>query len=131
MYPNDDEVIVLHNVLDLDTFDSDTYKRLGEVFRKHGFKFDTYEKWKQVAGGELTVEYVGDRSEEGKSSSPPSLSEPKEGKWDEENKAHVGGNQWQGGTGGSDTAGLGGRGGPVSSRRRRKALNLRPLDSIG
>jgi von Willebrand factor A domain-containing protein 8 len=29
------------------------------------------------------------------------------------NEEHVGGNQWQGGTGGSDTAGLGGRGGPV------------------
>jgi hypothetical protein len=35
------------------------------------------------------------------------------GKWDEKNEAHVGGNQWQGGTGGSDTAGMGGRGGPV------------------
>lgn len=113
-YPHDDEVIVLHNVLDLDTFDVDTYKKLGEVFRKHGFKFDLYEKWKNAAGKHLTVEYVGDRSQEGTSSSPPPLSGPKEGKWDEKNEAHVGGNQWQGGTGGSDTAGLGGRGGPVS-----------------
>lgn len=38
------------------------------------------------------------------------VSEPKHGK--EDDKPHVGGNTWAGGTGGSDTAGLGGRGGP-------------------
>lgn len=38
-----------------------------------------------------------------------SLGGPKMGK--ETDKAHVGGNTWQGGTGGRDTAGLGGRGG--------------------
>ena len=38
--------------------------------------------------------------------------EPKHGKVDPDNKPHVGGNTWAGGTGGSDTAGLGGRGGP-------------------
>jgi len=42
------------------------------------------------------------------------------GKWDEKNEAHVGGNQWQGGTGGSDTAGLGGRGGPYRLDRGHK-----------
>ena len=31
---------------------------------------------------------------------------------DEKNEAHVGGNTWAGGTGGRDTAGLGGKGGP-------------------
>ncbi|KAH9251039.1 hypothetical protein BASA81_011099 [Batrachochytrium salamandrivorans] len=41
---------------------------------------------------------------------PPEASTPKHGKVD--NKPHVGGNTWAGGTGGSDTAGLGGRGGP-------------------
>eukprot|EP00736_Rhodelphis_marinus_P000056 Rmarinus@m.14300 len=35
---------------------------------------------------------------------------PKHGK--EDDKPHVGGNQWAGGTGGADTAGLGGKGGP-------------------
>jgi hypothetical protein len=39
------------------------------------------------------------------------LSEPKEGKDDPDNKPHVGGNTWRGGTGGRDTAGMGGRGG--------------------
>jgi len=36
----------------------------------------------------------------------------KHGKEDPNNEPHVGGNTWAGGTGGSDTAGLGGRGGP-------------------
>jgi hypothetical protein len=37
---------------------------------------------------------------------------PKHGKEDPTNAPHVGGNTWAGGTGGSDTAGLGGKGGP-------------------
>ncbi len=40
------------------------------------------------------------------------VSGPKHGKIDKDNKPHVGGNQWAGGTGGRDTAGLGGKGGP-------------------
>ncbi|KAG6609345.1 von Willebrand factor A domain-containing protein 8 [Phytophthora cinnamomi] len=40
------------------------------------------------------------------------LDTPKYGKDDPNNDPHVGGNTWAGGTGGSDTAGLGGRGGP-------------------
>lgn len=40
------------------------------------------------------------------------VSAPKHGKIDPLNTPHVGGNQWAGGTGGRDTAGLGGKGGP-------------------
>ncbi|XP_012146606.2 von Willebrand factor A domain-containing protein c12.2 isoform X1 [Megachile rotundata] len=40
------------------------------------------------------------------------VSGPKHGKIDEQNAPHVGGNTWAGGTGGRDTAGLGGKGGP-------------------
>lgn len=40
------------------------------------------------------------------------VSSPKHGKEDPDNEPHVGGNQWAGGTGGRDTAGLGGMGGP-------------------
>ncbi|CAE7947449.1 unnamed protein product [Symbiodinium sp. KB8] len=55
----------------------------------------------------------GSRPDDGDSLSPPNPSgEPKLGKHDPDNAPHVGGNQWAGGTGGSDTAGLGGRGGP-------------------
>ena len=41
----------------------------------------------------------------------PDLEMPKHGK-ENDGKQHVGGNTWAGGTGGSNTAGLGGRGGP-------------------
>lgn len=37
---------------------------------------------------------------------------PKHGKADARNQPHVGGNTWAGGTGGTSTAGLGGKGGP-------------------
>lgn len=40
------------------------------------------------------------------------VSSPKHGKMDPDNMPHVGGNMWAGGTGGRDTAGLGGMGGP-------------------
>ena len=40
------------------------------------------------------------------------VSNPKHGKEDPKNEPHVGGNTWAGGTGGRDTAGLGGKGGP-------------------
>nr|XP_015219376.1 PREDICTED: von Willebrand factor A domain-containing protein 8 isoform X1 [Lepisosteus oculatus] len=40
------------------------------------------------------------------------VSSPKHGKTDPDNMPHVGGNMWAGGTGGRDTAGLGGKGGP-------------------
>lgn len=40
------------------------------------------------------------------------MSAPKHGKEDPKNDPHVGGNTWAGGTGGRDTAGLGGKGGP-------------------
>lgn len=42
--------------------------------------------------------------------SPKEVSSPKHG--EEDDKEHIGGNRWAGGTGGADTAGLGGRGGP-------------------
>jgi hypothetical protein len=37
---------------------------------------------------------------------------PTMGKIDPKNDPHVGGNMWQGGSGGSNTPGMGGRGGP-------------------
>ena len=40
------------------------------------------------------------------------MTAPKHGKTDLRNVPHVGGNMWAGGTGGRDTAGLGGKGGP-------------------
>jgi len=51
-------------------------------------------------------------SEGGISTPKTRASSPKHGKIDPDNTPHSGGNTWAGGTGGSDTAGLGGRGGP-------------------
>jgi hypothetical protein len=56
------------------------------------------------AGKPLRLEIASDKKKD--------ASAPKVGKVDKDNKPHVGGNQWKGGTGGADTAGLGGKGGP-------------------
>jgi hypothetical protein len=47
-------------------------------------------------------------------------SSPKHGKEDPNNDPHVGGNTWAGGSGGADTAGLGGRGGPYRLNKGHK-----------
>jgi len=63
-------------------------------------------EWKRMIGGE------GDLSMTVERESGLDVTDPKHGKIDENNDPHVGGNQWAGGTGGRDTAGLGGKGGP-------------------
>ena len=84
----------------------------------------SYEDWMKMLGSsdsQFTIERdkVGD------------LDSPKHGKMDPENAPHVGGNQWAGGTGGRDTAGLGGVGGPYRldaghdvHQGREKALSI-------
>ena len=52
------------------------------------------------------------RESEQRRNTPPPLKDPVHGQVDPENAPHVGGSNWAGGTGGSNTAGLGGRGGP-------------------
>lgn len=52
------------------------------------------------------------RESEERRNAPPPLKDPVHGQIDPENTPHVGGSNWAGGTGGSNTAGLGGRGGP-------------------
>jgi hypothetical protein len=47
---------------------------------------------------------------------------PKHGKIDPENTPHVGGNTWAGGSGGRDTAGLGGKGGTYRHDATRLSL---------
>jgi MoxR-like ATPase len=113
-FPGDSVSTAVHNVLDFDSFDDTTYRTLIGVFAQHGISMEDYGgTWKEMSLGykDLAIEFTN-RDKEGISSLPPDLSSPKVGKWDDDNEAHVGGNQWAGGTGGSDTAGLGGRGGP-------------------
>ena len=66
------------------------------------------EEWAAMVGDEDQTK----RLELSKSWGDMSLNAPKHGKMDEKNAPHVGGNTWAGGTGGRDTAGLGGVGGP-------------------
>jgi hypothetical protein len=129
-YPNDDLVATLHNVLDFDSFDDKTYSTLGRVFQSHGISVTDYPTWREAmvrsqakdknGDGELSIEFVGGRGADGESVNPPALDAPKRGKWDDNNDPHVGGSQWAGGTGGSNTAGLGGRGGPYRLDRGHK-----------
>ncbi|KAG8186062.1 hypothetical protein JTE90_005415 [Oedothorax gibbosus] len=67
---------------------------------------NSFECWKASSGLEnkqkLTIERVSGQD----------VSSPKHGKVDPTGAPHVGGNMWAGGTGGRDTAGLGGKGGP-------------------
>eukprot|EP00039_Didymoeca_costata_P004596 m.74562 g.74562 ORF g.74562 m.74562 type:complete len:1871 (+) comp12470_c0_seq4:171-5783(+) len=81
---------------------------------------DTLERqktqWLKMIGdnsdsGPLQIEYANSRKEYERYSGLDNKA-PKHGKEDPDNKPHVGGNQWAGGTGGRDTAGLGGKGGP-------------------
>ncbi|KAJ0396306.1 hypothetical protein P43SY_007156 [Pythium insidiosum] len=75
------------------------------------------ELWKQMFGvnstGNQALELKVNSEIVARGSVPRTgLDAPKHGKEDPNNDPHVGGNTWAGGTGGSDTAGLGGRGGP-------------------
>eukprot|EP00066_Takifugu_rubripes_P009279 XP_003976079.1 PREDICTED: von Willebrand factor A domain-containing protein 8 isoform X1 [Takifugu rubripes] len=63
-------------------------------------------EWKNMIGTERPVQITVEKE------SGQDVTAPKHGKIDPNNAPHVGGNQWAGGTGGRDTAGLGGKGGP-------------------
>lgn len=52
------------------------------------------------------------------------MTEPKHGKDDPNNEEHVGGNSWAGGTGGRDTAGLGGKGGPYRLSKGHRVFQI-------
>eukprot|EP00057_Strongylocentrotus_purpuratus_P027672 XP_011682146.1 PREDICTED: von Willebrand factor A domain-containing protein 8 [Strongylocentrotus purpuratus] len=88
------------------TVDTGGHVRLWETGRPQLSKSlaDWYKMIGTAEDAKLQITY--DKDEVG------DLSEPKFGKIDPSNDPHVGGNQWAGGTGGRDTAGLGGIGGP-------------------
>lgn len=101
-FPNDGIEQAVENVISFDRFDASLAKRLNNIFCGHGIQlFDA--KGSTARPGQV---------EGGVSTPRTRASEPKHGKTDPDNKPHVGGNTWAGGSGGSDTAGLGGRGGP-------------------
>ena len=103
------------NVLAFDTLNYATREFVAETFRKYGFEIPKLSRMagqrsRPVLGADGKIMEI---RREGSWSKPKTGTDlPKHGREDPKNEAHVGGNTWAGGTGGSDTAGLGGRGGP-------------------
>merc|ERR1712048_735176 len=112
------------NVLAFEAFDVPLRRKLAEVFEEHGFEGVT--RGLEEAFGHVSGESDSGRSafrngagidiryipEGGESTPRTGMDGPKHGEIDPTGAPHVGGNRWAGGSGGSDTAGLGGRGGP-------------------
>lgn len=111
-FPDESLTDVLLNTLSFDLHRPEAITLVYNTLKKRGL---------DVEG--LSLGAIRERAEEKKKQSPgriewdpkklgkdTSLSGPKEGK-EPDGKEHSGGNTWKGGTGGRDTAGLGGRGG--------------------
>nr|XP_018907546.1 PREDICTED: von Willebrand factor A domain-containing protein 8 [Bemisia tabaci] len=104
-FPNDDISDALGNVFDFDGYSENSLEVLSEVFFENGIPTDILTKTRKTKVGtrrQLTIERDSGLDTSG----------PKHGKVDKDGNPHVGGNTWAGGTGGRDTAGLGGKGGP-------------------
>lgn len=106
-YPKENVSELIGNVLDFDRHSPESLEQVTNVLIKHGLEITAY------ANNELAelrrqreIQLTVDRH------SGKDVSSPKHGKVDEKNDPHVGGNTWAGGSGGRDTAGLGGKGGP-------------------
>ncbi|PCH36867.1 hypothetical protein WOLCODRAFT_167155 [Wolfiporia cocos MD-104 SS10] len=105
-YQTDSLETTLRNVFDFDVYKPDTIEKLNEILDHHGLAvkrlgLDAARDGSDKKILELQFEPEGDTE----------LNGPKFGKDDPQNKAHSGGNTFAGGTGGRDTAGMGGRGG--------------------
>ncbi|CAH0715327.1 unnamed protein product, partial [Brenthis ino] len=104
-YPDEDLATAIGNVFDFDRYSKDMADTLLEVLHSSGLPTEgvlegrSKEALKKL---QMTIERTSGKD----------VSSPKHGKEDPENQPHVGGNTWAGGTGGRDTAGLGGKGGP-------------------
>lgn len=106
-FPDEDISELIGNVLDFDRHSPESFEQVTNVLLKHGLQIGAYAQHELAAirrkrEMQVTVSRV----------SGLDVSGPKHGKVDLKNEPHVGGNTWAGGTGGRDTAGLGGKGGP-------------------
>ncbi|XP_044262539.1 von Willebrand factor A domain-containing protein 8 [Tribolium madens] len=111
-FPDSDLDEVIYNVFDFDRYSSEVIDTLGEVLEKYGFPGGkTPKKTKPI---QVTINRDSNLD----------VSAPKHGKEDPENDPHVGGNTWAGGSGGRDTAGLGGKGGPYRLDKGHKVYQL-------
>ncbi|KAK4700971.1 von Willebrand factor A domain-containing protein 8, partial [Phenoliferia sp. Uapishka_3] len=106
-FPEDELEQVLRNVFDFDINRLETIDALYDILRKHKLAVRRIGIDAARVGSEDTKKPV---VIEFKPTGDTSLDKPKFGKAPD-GKSHTGGNTWAGGTGGRDTAGLGGRGG--------------------
>eukprot|EP00854_Cymbomonas_tetramitiformis_P001380 gene1380-1983_t len=104
-HPGDPMEVVLENVFGFEVFDESLRMVLEATIARYGLLPEgEFPRSRSIPGAKkepLILEYKG-----GKKSSAPKHGRETDG------KPHVGGNTWAGGTGGADTAGLGGIGGP-------------------
>ncbi|KAF7790654.1 hypothetical protein EIP86_001610 [Pleurotus ostreatoroseus] len=102
-YPSDSLEVALRNIFDFDIYKPETIEKLADILDHHGLvvKHVGLNAAREEAKKVLDIKYEpkGDTA----------LSAPKFGKEDPNNSPHTGGNTWAGGTGGRDTAGMGGR----------------------
>ncbi|XP_034940681.1 von Willebrand factor A domain-containing protein 8 [Chelonus insularis] len=103
-FPNESLITVVNNVFDFDRHSPEVFDTLIKVFTKYDIPIGTVAVNKN--GNREYLQVTKERY------SGLDVSGPKHGKVDPKNEPHVGGNTWAGGTGGRDTAGLGGKGGP-------------------
>ncbi|KAJ7594399.1 AAA domain-containing protein [Mycena floridula] len=101
-YPEDSLGEALRNVFDFDIYNKEAIDKLSEILERHGLHVPHLgiEAARESRKKILDVQFEPKNTE---------LGAPKEGVHDD--KEHSGGNTYAGGTGGRDTAGMGGRGG--------------------
>lgn len=119
-FPDVDLEEAILNVFDFDKYNPELVDTVGQVLAKHGFPGEKIFKSKYLATKRAKdyLQVTVNRK------SGLDVAGPKHGKEDEKNEPHVGGNTWAGGTGGRDTAGLGGKGGPYRLDKGHKVHQL-------
>lgn len=90
-FPNEDLSELIGNVLDFDRYTPESLEQVTDVLQKHGLEIGSYAKdelalLRRKREIQLTIQHSNNKS----------LSSPKHGKEDPENKPHVGGNTWAG-----------------------------------
>ncbi|KAJ3011525.1 UNVERIFIED_CONTAM: hypothetical protein HDU68_001637, partial [Siphonaria sp. JEL0065] len=112
-FPHDSLGSTLRNDFDFDLHKPEVMKLLQHVFAKHGLDLSGFDDIFGILAQKSGVVLKLTREPEvAAKKSPANVLDPKHGRVDPKTEPHVGGNTWHGGTGGSSTAGLGGRGGP-------------------
>ena len=113
-YPQDSVSAALENVISFDSLTPSIRNHILSRFKKRGIDIGK-EQLNELLEWDIQKYSVTNNTSGASLTSSPKTdanSLPKHGKIDPDNKPHVGGNTWAGGSGGSNTAGLGGRGGP-------------------